>query len=428
MDTFIHRVVNIGVRPGHPFEEQKKIRSLNAGSLLGMVMVTGLCVLNLFTAHYGLACCYLLLLLSASGIVLLQHFQQFRTARLAVIIIIAAFFSFISLGYHNNTELLLLLNVAVIVLLLRSWWLIVTLVLIDLFVFIFIHIYIRHHGPFIEPLPASREVLSAIAVFIFMAAVLLFNKYEQWRYQQQLEALNRQNEEKAARLENLNRSKEKIFSILSHDLREPLASMRSLLSLDADLAAPLFNEFAGRARNSLDNVLLSLDNTLRWSHLQLKGITVSPQYCDVLNTVQQLQVKMGSQMAEKGLAFDLQVPESTLVYADPDHLSVLLRNVLSNAVKFTPGGGAVTVKAATEKETVHIRITDTGIGMDAAIQGQLFDLERRFTRRGTENEHGAGLGLLITKELVAANSGHLQLVSQTGKGTTVTIQLPGSYA
>jgi len=174
-------------------------------------------------------------------------------------------------------------------------------------------------------------------------------------------------------------------------------------------------------------VLLSLDNTLRWSHIQLKGSMAYPQYCDVQEAILQLQQKMGSQMDEKALAFHQQVPKDTLVYADPDHLAILLRNVLSNAIKFTHGGGNITIAAATEKETVHIRVTDTGIGMDTATQARLFDLERHFTRRGTDNEHGAGLGLLVVKELVRINDGQLQLSSTVDKGTTVSIQLPGSY-
>jgi len=427
MYPFIHSVVNIGIRPGHSFEDQKKIRSLNAGALLGFVIVAALLVLNLLTAHLWLACCYLLLSLVITGIFLLQQYQLFQPARFTAITTIALFFSFISLAYHNNTELLLLLNIAVIILLLDSWWLIAVTVLVDMFIFIFTHIYNSHHAPLIEALPASRDIISVTSVFMMMMVVLLYNKYEQRRYRQQMEGLNRQNEEKAVRLENLNKSKEKILSILSHDLREPLAAMRSLLSLDADMAAPLFNEFAGRARNSLDNVLLSLDNTLRWSHIQLKGSMAYPQYCDVQEAIAQLQQKMGSQMDEKALAFHQQVPRDTLVYVDPDHLAILLRNILSNAIKFTHGGGNITIAAATEKEIVHIRITDTGIGMDTATQARLFDLERHFTRRGTDNEHGAGLGLLVVKELVRVNDGQLQLSSAVDQGTTVSIQLPGSY-
>jgi len=189
MNPFIHSVVNIGIRPGHSFEDQKKIRSLNAGALLGFVIVAALLVLNLLTAHLWLACCYLLLSLVITGIFLLQQYQLFQPARFTAITTIALFFSFISLAYHNNTELLLLLNIAVIILLLDSWWLIAVTVLVDMFIFIFTHIYNSHHAPLIEALPASRDIISVTSVFVMMMVVLLYNKYEQRRYRQQIQFL-----------------------------------------------------------------------------------------------------------------------------------------------------------------------------------------------------------------------------------------------
>jgi len=426
MKSFVKHVINTGIRPEYPFEEQKKIRSLNVGGLIGAVLAVIYCALNIFTAHFLLALCYFLLLLLIQVIFLLQHYGLRRLVRFISIFAIIGFCGFIGLGYQNSTELLLLFNVAVIVLLLDSWWLIGVLALLDMFAFIFICIYNASHPPLIEPLPPSRNIISVISFFVLTGMALLYYKYEQQRYRERLEALNRQNEEKALRLENLNRAKEKVLSILSHDLRQPLTSMKSLLLLDEELSPDLFRDFAARARGSLDNVLLSLENTLRWSHTQLKGISTNPRYCSVYDILEQLREQFTLQLQEKQLSFNLSVARDTLAYADTDHLSIILRNLLSNAVKFTPREGSITAMAKAVNGEVEISMADTGVGIDVSLQQRLFDLERHFTRYGTENEHGTGLGLLVVKELTELNHGRIHLSSQAGKGTVFSILLPAS--
>ncbi|KAA2241732.1 HAMP domain-containing histidine kinase [Chitinophaga agrisoli] len=427
MESFIRHVVNIGIRPEHPFEEQKKIRLLNVGCLIATVILVVLFLLNTFTGHYLLAASYVVVLLTLAGIYLLHHYQRFSAARYITIFITAAFGSFLSLGYHNNTELLLLLNIAIMVLLLDAWWLTVALTLVDMFLFIFIRIHNLHFPPLLEQLPLSRDMISATSVFVLMAIALLYSKYEQGRYRQQMEALNRQNEEKAQRLENLNKAKEKILSILSHDLRQPLAAMKSLLQVDEGLSPVLFNEFAGRVHNSLDHLLLSLDNTLRWSYTQLKGVTAYPQYYSPGGLLQQLRQQLDMQLQDKALQFNIVANGDTLVYADPDHLTIILRNLLSNAVKFTPRDGRITATVTPVNGVVEISIADTGVGMDTAMQARLFDLEHHFTRYGTENEHGTGLGLLVVKELVELNGGTIRLSSEPAHGTVFYIHLPASF-
>ncbi len=428
MKSLISQIVNIGVHPALLFEEQKKVRSLNVGSLIAAVIVLALLVLNLVTAHYLLALSYFFLLLCIQLICFLQYRRLFFAARYFTISLIPAFFAFISMCYHNNTEILLLLNIAVIVLLLDSWWQICVLTLLDMFAFIFIRIYNGRHPPLIESLPPSRDIISVTSLFILMGMALLYNKYEQQRYRRQLEALIRQNEEKALRLENLNKAKEKVLSTLSHNLRQPLTAMRSLLHFEEELSPASITDFTGKVRNNLDNVLLSLDNTLRWSHTRLKGLVPVPRYCSAQDTLLQVEQQFGMQLAEKQLRFSRKGEDDTLLYADPVHLAVILRNLVSNAIKFTPKGGSITVGVRTLNGMVELSVTDSGIGMNEFAQQQLFNPERRhLPSYGTENEPGAGLGLLLVKELVEINGGLISLTSVTKKGTMFKVTLPASY-
>lgn len=427
MKLVINQIVNIGIRPGLPFEEQKKIRSLNVGSLISITIVVGLCVLNTVTAHYRLVFSYCFLALCILFIYTMQHLGSFRTARYFTIGLIPGFFSYISLSYHNNTELLLLLNIAVIVLLLESWWIIMALSLLDMFAFIFIHIYNGSHEPLIEALPPSRDIISVTSLFVLMTLVLLYYKYEQQRDRRQLEALNRQNEEKALRLENLNKAKEQVLSSLSHNLLQPLAAMRALLHMEQELPPSQVSDFTGRFRNNLDNVLLSLENTLRWSHTRLKGLIPAPRYCSVYDTLEQVALQFKAQLAEKRLSFAHVCAHDTLVYADPAHLLIILRNLLSNAIKFTPKGGRITASVTTANGMVEISMRDTGIGMNEDLLQQLFNPEQRTHSFGTENEPGAGLGLLLVKELVELNGGSLTVTSVLKEGAVFQVILPVSY-
>lgn len=397
------------------------------GCLTGSVLVITLCLLNAFTAHYLLSVCYFLFLLFIQLIYLCHYFQQYLPARCIAVFNIPFFCGFIALAYHNDTELLLLLNVAAIVLLFESWWLIAVLIVLDMFAFIFIRLYNTRHVPLVESLPASRGIISVISLFMLMTVVLLYYKYEQQRYRLQLEALNRRYEEKTLRLENLNRSKEKVLAILSQELRQPFTSIKSLLDINEELSAGMFHDLVFRLRNSLNNGLLSLENTLRWSSAQLKGTTAWPQYCSVYDALLGLKQQFGAPLQEKQLSFSLPANRDTLVYADPDHLNIVLSNILSNAVKFTPKGGSVVAAVKAVNGIVEISIADTGIGMDAQIQQQLFDPEQHFTRLGTDHEYGTGLGLLVVKELVTLNGGMVHLSSVVKKGTVLTIRLPGSY-
>jgi signal transduction histidine kinase len=427
MKLFISQILHVGVRPGLPFEQQKKIRSLNVGSVISITIVIALCILNTVTAHYWLALSYCFLALCILFIGLLQHRGHYQFARYFTVALIPGFFSYISLCYHNNTELLLLLNVAVIVLLLESWWLIMVLTLLDMFAFLFIRIYNGSHEPLIERLPPSRDIISVTSLFVLMGMVLLYYKYEQQCYREQLEALNRQNEEKALRLENLNKAKEKMLSTLSHNLLQPLAALRALLQMQEELPPAMISDFTGRFRNNLDNVLLSLENTLRWSHTRLKGLIPSPRYCSPYEALEELALQFDAQLTEKRLTFTRTCDKDSLLYADPAHLLIILKNLLSNAVKFTPKDGSIAAFVSISGGMVEIIMKDTGIGISQSLQRQLFNPEQRMPSYGTENESGAGLGLLLVKELVERNGGSMTVTSVIREGTVFQIILPAYY-
>jgi signal transduction histidine kinase len=269
--------------------------------------------------------------------------------------------------------------------------------------------------------------MSYVIASVFLGLIIANYKKEQQHNRQLLEEMNRTLEAKALTLENLNQVKENILSILSHDLRQPLASMKSLVSLSDDVGPAVFTSFTKRIETHLDNALLSLENTMRWAHAQMKGLKAVHAPCKLNDTLLPLKVQFQESLQKKDVSLVIAVGEDAVLYADPEHLTIILRNLLSNAIKFTPKGGFIHISANRRLTNMEITVKDNGIGIDERLMERLFDLELHFTRFGTENELGVGLGLLVVKELTELNGGQVAISSETGKGTTVLLRLPLGY-
>jgi signal transduction histidine kinase len=227
-----------------------------------------------------------------------------------------------------------------------------------------------------------------------------------------------------AKLSQLNAAKDKLLALLAHDLRSPVANLTNYLML-INWGALSKNEFAESAQSlgeRLTYVHTLLDNLLQWALTQLGGFRPSLRAVAAATLVQeQLQGLQPTGMA-KGVQLTNQIPPDVLVEADPTHLSIILRNLLHNALKFTSIGGSVTVGHRTEHQQHVLLIQDTGIGISPERLAGLFSLGSQPSRPGTAREPGAGLGLTLVHELVVANGGSISVTSTEGQGTCVTLR------
>ncbi|WP_343302709.1 HAMP domain-containing sensor histidine kinase [Chitinophaga niabensis] len=424
MKKFIKAVLNAGRRPSQPIVEQKLIRSLNLGCLVAVLLAFLLIILNGLTGYYILAVTYFVSIIFSSGVIVLQRYGYYGTARYLAVFESMVLFSFVALAYHNSVELLLLFNILTIVLLFDNPWERYSLGVLNVALFTFTRLYVDTHPPLISELPFLREIMSYVVACTFLGLIIANYKKDQLHNRQLLEGMNRRLKEKAETLKNLNETKEKVLSILSRDLRQPLASMKSLVALSDDVTPAEFTSFTKKVENHLDNGLLSLENTMHWAHSQMKGQEAIPEACKVNSILLPLKVRFEETLKGKAINLLMAVPENARVYADPEHFSIILRNLLSNAIKYTPRGGIVSIAARQRLDHMELAITDTGTGIDPKLMERLFDLELHFTCFGTENEHGVGLGLLVVKELAELNNGEVKLSSEPGKGTTVLLSLP----
>lgn len=424
MKRFIRAALNAGLQPTQTIGEQKLIRSLNQGCLVASLLAFLLIILNASTGYLLLAGIYLLSILLSLGVIVLQGSGYYRTGRYLAVFESMVLFTFVAIGYHNRTELLLLFNILTIVLLFDDPWERYSLGLLNVALFTITRLYVDTHPPLISQLPFLREIFSYVVVSVFVGLIIANYKKEQQHNRVLLEDMNRRLQEKATSLENLNQVKEKVLSILSRDLRQPLANTKSLLALSDDVGPGLFTSFTKKLEAQLDNVLLSLENTMHWAWFQMKGLQVTSAACKVNDALLPLKMQFRESLQEKEISLFIAVQEDAILHADKEHLTIILRNLLSNAIKFTPKGGVIHIAASQRLTHMELMITDNGTGMDETLMKKLFDLELHFTCFGTENEHGVGLGLLVVKELTALNKGQLLLTSEPGKGTTVLLHFP----
>jgi len=227
-------------------------------------------------------------------------------------------------------------------------------------------------------------------------------------------------------LEASNKVKDKFFSIIAHDLKNPfsvLMGMSDLLKNSIDnLQMEDIKEFAGMINSASTDTYELLTELLEWSRLQTKSIKPQPVKINVLTEVKNTIKLLSVQADKKGLELINNIKKGTFVLADKKMFNTILRNLISNSIKFT-SSGSITISSVKD-EFVKISVADTGIGIAKENLSKLFRVDEMFTTKGTSKETGTGLGLILCKEMVELNGGKISVESQEGKGTKFTISLP----
>ena len=236
-----------------------------------------------------------------------------------------------------------------------------------------------------------------------------------------------------AKLRESNATKDKFFSIIAHDLKSPFNSMlgfSKILNKKFDrYNTEKQKQFIGIIHNSIQNTYQLLDDLLLWSRSQKGSINFKPEKIN-LYLLSSGTIEVLEQSAEnKSITLKNEIPEDVFVKADNNMLSIIIRNLISNAIKFTPKEGEITIKShlITDKSNqkfTEITVKDNGVGISKEIQPKLFDIGENTSSEGTENERGTGLGLILCKEFVEKHGGKIRVESEVGNGSEFIFTLP----
>lgn len=233
--------------------------------------------------------------------------------------------------------------------------------------------------------------------------------------------IDKQNQE----LERLNQDKSKLLSIISHDLRSPLASIQTYLemlnrmNLDAEKRSMVQQQLLEQTRSTTT----MLNNLVTWSKGQMHGMKVHPKTFDPVTTIEEIAKVHDPIASHKGIAVEINRNTDQKVWADPDLVSIALRNLINNAIKFTKTNGRVEISVDETDDQAVIKIADNGVGMKKGDADKLLSGSATVTY-GTNNEKGMGLGLLLAKEYIEANNGKISFETEYGVGTTFYVYLP----
>lgn len=242
-------------------------------------------------------------------------------------------------------------------------------------------------------------------------------------------AIEHQKEEIHAQAENLqqlNQLKSKLFSVISHDLRGPISNLHAVLELVTKKALDPeeFLMLSEKLKGNLKVTQRTLENLLNWSLSQMEGIKTTPKAFVLSSMILEVYHLLKESADRKHIHIDLDVSGATTVNADPNQVQLILRNLIHNAIKFSHTNSQVRISSETSANECVVRIKDLGIGMSAEEISIILHSQQHFTKKGTKNETGTGLGLILCKEFIHRNGGSLTIESKPEEGTEVSFTLP----
>ncbi len=225
-------------------------------------------------------------------------------------------------------------------------------------------------------------------------------------------------------------TKDKFFSIIAHDLKDPFHTLLGFSNLilstfdqqepeDIKRLVKLINQSSMHGFDLLNNLL-------EWSRSQTGSIKYKPKTFNLASLVNELLLLLTKTAEKKGIKLDSVIPDDCEVFADENMIQTVIRNLVTNALKFTEAGGAVRIESRTQEKETELIVSDTGLGIPAEHLGKLFSISDNYSTPGTDMERGTGLGLLLCKEFVEKNGGRIRVKSELGEGSEFSFTIANS--
>lgn len=274
-----------------------------------------------------------------------------------------------------------------------------------------------------------RGLLISIIIFTVTALLLLYLRFQSSKKtQRKIEAQSNDIQIKNKKLEELNATKDRFFSIISHDLRGPISSLVSLAKmLQENLSSydPIqLKTYIDAIYESSDQTHKLLNDLLSWATMQLRDTEPAPTTCSIIDITQSTIKHLQILTNEKNIFIENMINKDLYIHIDKNMINTVMRNLLANAIKFTPTNGSIQIFNEVGEGYVTIHVKDFGVGISESDQKNIFHIDKVISHKGTGGETGTGLGLTLCKDLIEKNGSELKLISERGKGSDFFFTLP----
>lgn len=264
--------------------------------------------------------------------------------------------------------------------------------------------------------------VALLGVILLLGAISFFV----YRTSHQRKKLNEELGVANLELERMNHTKDKLFSVVSHDLRGPLLNLHAILQMRSagHIKQEEFDVFSEKINQQLVASNHTLDNLLQWARAQLSDVKVRREMILISKKIDKVLLEFGEEARRKNVTVNNSVAIGVTALVDRHQLQIILRNLIGNALKFSLENGTITLSGIRSDSFLEITIEDNGVGMSDEDKSKLFQPGQQFSREGTHQEKGNGIGLVITREMILANGGNIRVESEKGKGSRFIFTLP----
>ncbi|HEY0680279.1 MAG TPA: ATP-binding protein [Chitinophagaceae bacterium] len=444
-----NRVRSIGITEDLDDFEKRKLGLFNQLNFLGLVTGIIAPIAGIFTDHKLSALSWIVAFfpgIVSMLVLLLNHHRKYAIATTAYFILQPFVTSLVYLsGINLGVELFFILYGILSVFFLQRISHMMFSLAFSMISYFMLAVVLKNYQYQLETASLFFYLFNQILAIVFIFYGLYLIKQENTGYQFNILSKNRELhrvnleiekqrteiEEKARQLEiqtyqltELNSLKNKLFSVISHDLKTPMYALRNLFSSmqQNDLPPEEVKSLIPDVVNDLNYTTGLMENLLQWAKNQMRADVVHPQVMDINALIADVCGLLRLQAESKKVQLHTETAEPVYVYADRDMVHLILRNLVSNAIKFTPEEGNVAIKAIENGRLTKVSIKDDGVGISEEILQKLF--VEYYTSKGTANENGTGLGLMLCKEFLTKNGGQLKVISEVGKGSEFAFTLP----
>jgi two-component system, sensor histidine kinase and response regulator len=429
------RISNIGIDPELTFSERSRVRIANQIAVIlslaiwGYYLYSFVAVNEQRTPDQWMAYNVLALVggLQFIPVLIFNHKKFYSTGRFLSFAIFTPLllYNAVKIAEPYRSEIYFFAAAAFVFVIFREMKFIIPVYLFLVVAYYFSAFTVGQLHPEVVAVNSSLAIRIMLA-FTFLFLILLFLRKETTLYQDQLEERNAELSAERDEIEKINFTKDKIFSIISHDLRSPINSFQGLLGLlqQKRLSEDEFKTATATLEKQVSQLKTTLDELLAWSKAQLHGINPEPQQILLRPLVGEMVALNRIAARNKTIIITTNIKTEATAYCDPNMLKSALTNLISNAIKFTPTGGAITITSLQDHDKTKIIIEGTGLGITEENLAKILNPTIHFTTRGTSNEKGTGLGLKMSKEFIEKNRGTFEIESEDGKGSRFTITLP----